>query len=85
MFQEIYDRLGAGSAKHEYCAREFYNAFSDFKTTKDPRFLADIDRMIDECPYECIVGNGYAAVLPIFAERLAGRDVYAGASSSRRS
>jgi hypothetical protein len=29
--------------------------------------------MIDACPWECIVGNGYAPVLPIFAERLSDR------------
>jgi hypothetical protein len=54
---------------HEYQAREFYHAFSNLQETKEPRFLDEIRAMIDECPYDCIVGNGYAAVLPQFAER----------------
>jgi hypothetical protein len=70
MIQRLYDRLGDGRrVMHEYQAREFYHAFSNFKETNDSRFLDEIRDMIDHCPYDCIVGNGYAAVLPQFAER----------------
>lgn len=69
MIQELFDRAG-GTQKvaHEYKAREFYQAFCEYKETNDVRFLAEIRRFIQECPYECIVGNGYAAVLPFFVD-----------------
>lgn len=41
---------------HEYCAREFYQAFCDYAETADARHFAEIRRMIDECPYDCLVG-----------------------------
>jgi hypothetical protein len=70
MIQRLYDRSGDGKrVMHEYQARELYHAFSNFKETNDSRFLDEIRDMIDHCPYDCIVGNGYAAVLPQFAER----------------
>ncbi len=33
MIQEIYDRIGSGRAMHEYCAREFYKSFANYKET----------------------------------------------------
>jgi hypothetical protein len=69
MIQQLLDRAGGGRrVMHEYRAREFYQAFCNLQETKEPRFLDEIRAMIDECPYDCIVGNGYAAVLPQFAE-----------------
>lgn len=70
MIQRLLDRAGGGRrVMHEYRGREFYQAFCNLQETKEPRFLDEIHAMIDECPYDCIVGNGYAAVLPQFAER----------------
>src|SRR5262249_50981675 len=70
MIHRLYGQAGDGRrVMHEYQAREFYQAFCNFRETNDPRFLEEVRSMVDECPYECIVGNGYAAVLPQFAER----------------
>lgn len=52
---------------HEYCCREFYRAFCELKETGDPAHAGAIARMIADCPYDSIVGNGYAAILPEFA------------------
>jgi hypothetical protein len=69
MIQSVFDRLGTGQrVMHEYEARQFYQAFCDYRETKDDRYQADIRSMIVNCPYECIVGNGYAAVLPYFLQ-----------------
>ncbi len=60
----------AGSGRqsiHEYCCREFYQAFCDLKETDDASHAGAIERMIADCPHDCIVGNGYAAILPLFA------------------
>jgi hypothetical protein len=54
---------------HEYCCREFYQAFSDFSETGEGRYDDALKRMVDECAYDCVVGNGYAAILPLFAKR----------------
>ena len=80
MIQDLYDRQRGGmqsvrhgeangrSAHHEYRAREFYGAFCSHRETGDARYLDAIRGMIADCPHECVVGNGYAAVLPLFAE-----------------
>ena len=69
MIQSVFDRLGTGQrVMHEYEARKFYQAFCDYCETKDERHEADIRSMIENCPYDCIVGNGYAAVLPQFLQ-----------------
>jgi hypothetical protein len=68
---------GAGGDRHsmhEYCCREFYQAFCDLKETGDSSHADAIERMIAACPYDSIVGNGYAAILPLFAEHY-GRDL----------
>jgi hypothetical protein len=70
IFQWAFDRAGQGQrVMHEYQAREFHHAFSNYCETGSPDYLSEIRRWIDECPYDCIVGNGYAPVLPLFAER----------------
>jgi hypothetical protein len=69
MVQGLYAAAGDGrQVMHEYKAREFYQSFCDFRETSDLRHLKDIWRMIAECPYDCIVGNGYGAILPMFAQ-----------------
>src|ERR1700735_2858462 len=68
---------GAGGERHsmhEYCCREFYQAFCDQRETGDPSHADAIERMIAACPYDSIVGNGYAAILPLFAKHH-GRDL----------
>ena len=69
MIKDIFDRTDGRRAMHEYRAREFYNAFADFKETGNERFADEIRRLIAECPFDCIVGNGYAAILPYFLEQ----------------
>ena len=70
MFQNAFDLGGRGQrVMHEYMAREFYHAFSNYRETAEHHYLDEIYQMIDACPYDCIVGNGYASVLPLFAER----------------
>jgi hypothetical protein len=54
---------------HEYCCREFYQAFCDLCETGASKYENALRQMIDECAYDCVVGNGYAAILPLFAER----------------
>jgi hypothetical protein len=53
---------------HEYCCREIYQAFCDFNETGDGGHADALRRMVADCPYDSIVGNGYAAILPLFAE-----------------
>jgi uncharacterized protein YoxC len=75
MIEALFRQAGDGrTVMHEYCAREFYQAFCDYAETADARHLAEIRRMIDECACDCVVGNGYATILPLFAERY-GREV----------
>jgi hypothetical protein len=54
---------------HEYYCREFYQAFCDFSEISNDDSKNALKRMVDECAYDCVVGNGYAAILPLFAER----------------
>lgn len=69
MIQDLFDRADGRRAMHEYAARELYNAFSNYRETGDERFIGEIRRLIGECPYDCVVGNGYAAILPYFREQ----------------
>jgi hypothetical protein len=69
MIQHLLDRSGGGQAMHEYCCRELYQAFCDRAETGDPSGEAELTRMVAECSFDAIVGNGYAAILPLFAAR----------------
>ena len=53
---------------HEYKCREFYQAFCNFRETGNRHYEDEIRRLVRECPYECIVGNGYASILDYFLE-----------------
>jgi hypothetical protein len=44
---------------HEYCCREFYQAFCDLCETGASKYENALRQMIDECAYDCVVGNGY--------------------------
>jgi len=68
MIEDIFACTDGRQTMHEYCCREFYQAFCDYEETKSEKSTDDIRRMIIECPYDCIVGNGYAAILPLFRE-----------------
>jgi len=69
MMQSIFDQEGRGrKVMHEWMSVEFYNQFCTFEETSDERCLGEIRRLVAECPYDCIVGNGYASILPVFAE-----------------
>jgi hypothetical protein len=69
MIQHVYAGSGDRQSVHEYCCREIYQAFCDFQETGDGAAADALDRMVADCPYDSIVGNGYAAILPLFAER----------------
>ncbi len=69
MIECVFAASGSGRTMHEYCCREFYQAFCDYRETGAAVCWADLQRMVSQCPYDVIVGNGYAAVLPLFAER----------------
>jgi hypothetical protein len=70
MFTTLFEKSGLpGTVMHEYASRDFYNAFASLKETGDPRWMDEINSLIDNCPHTCIVGNGYAPILPAFAER----------------
>jgi hypothetical protein len=69
MIERVFATSGGGQTMHEYCCREFYQAFCDYRETGAVGGWTDLRRMVRECPYDAIVGNGYAAVLSLFAER----------------
>ena len=68
MIQRIFGETGGRQSVHEYCCREIYQAFCDFSETGDGSRAEALKRMVADCPYDSIVGNGYAAILPLFAE-----------------
>jgi hypothetical protein len=68
MIQHVYAGSGDRQSMHEYCCREIYQALCDFKETGDGAAAEALDRMVADCPYDSIVGNGYAAILPQFAK-----------------
>jgi SAM-dependent methyltransferase len=69
MIQRVFGQTGGRQSVHEYCCREIYQAFCDFSETGDGSRAEALKRMVADCPYDSIVGNGYAAILPLFAER----------------
>jgi hypothetical protein len=66
---ELFGRDGSRQAMHEYKTREFYDTFCKYRETEAEVHLAELVRLVAECRYDAIVGNGYASVLPLFAER----------------
>jgi len=75
MIAALYERSSDRRVMHEYCCREFYRSFSEYhEEGEDPAKLAELKRMVANCDYDAIVGNGYASVLPLFAEHY-GRDL----------
>ena len=68
MIQRVFGETGDRQSVHEYCCREIYQAFCDFSETGDGGHADALKRMVADCPYDSIVGNGYAAILPLFAE-----------------
>jgi hypothetical protein len=70
MIRRLYEDAGVdGSVMHEYSSREFLHAHTSFLETGDPKWMGEIHALIDECPHDCIVGAGYAPILPAFVER----------------
>jgi SAM-dependent methyltransferase len=74
MIQHVFTASGQRQSMHEYCCREFYQAFCDFKETGEAASADALKHMVADCPYDSIVGNGYAAILPLFAQHY-GRDL----------
>jgi hypothetical protein len=68
MTQHVFAASGSWQSMHEYCCREIYQAFCDLCESDSDCHAGEIERMVAACPYDSIVGNGYAAVLPFFAQ-----------------
>jgi hypothetical protein len=69
MINTMFDAAGNQyEAGHEYRSREFHENFCGYQETGEQGYLDALRRDIMQCPYECIVGNGYAAILPMFAD-----------------
>lgn len=69
MLQEVFDRAGGGQqAVHEYATVELHDLFADYRETQDPQYLSAASKIIADCPYSCIVGNGYAGFLDLFGD-----------------
>jgi len=70
MIQHLLDRTRGGQAMHEFRCRELYHAFCQRQEAGgDPASSAALADLVADFPFECVVGNGYAAVLPLFAAR----------------
>lgn len=69
MLQSVFDYESRGrKVMHEWMAMEFYKRYATFRETGDPVEAEAIRQILAECPYDCIVGNGYASILPMLAE-----------------
>jgi hypothetical protein len=68
MIQRVFSQTGDRRSVHEYCCREIYQAFCEFTETGRDELFGALKRMVADCPFDSIVGNGYAAILPLFAE-----------------
>jgi hypothetical protein len=74
MIQAVFDAAGTGRrAEHEYQARAFYETFCEWRETGDALAQGRLQAMVRDCSADCIVGNGYAAVLPLFAQHFGRR------------
>ncbi len=70
MIARLSDLTGIGyQVSHEYKSRELFDIFCEYRETGDSKFLASLNDIITNCPYDCIVGAGYATLLPMFAEQ----------------
>ena len=71
MVQALFDAEGQGrQCFHEYGARAFYQAYCSWRESGEERYLDEIDALIRDCPYDAIVGNGYAPILHLLEGRL---------------
>jgi hypothetical protein len=71
IMQDVFDHQGTSElARHEWASSELNMLFCDWRETNDPGFEDRIRELILNCPYACVTGNGYAAVMPIIAELL---------------
>ena len=69
MFRDVMNDIGNGeTVAHEYASREFFEAFVESREGDHQSGLAKARKLIEECPHDIIVGNGYAPWLPLFAE-----------------
>ena len=69
MFRDVMNDIGNGeTVAHEYASRAFFEAFVESQEGDRQSGLAKARKLIEECPHDIIVGNGYAPWLPLFAE-----------------
>jgi len=52
-------------AAHEFLSVDCYNAYCFFKETGDENYLDELRIKLANCPYEAVIGNGYAPLLGI--------------------
>ena len=69
MLQYSFDKEGLGQKTfHEWLSVFFYNNWCDSEEKGDPSTLQHIKEALERCDIDCIVGNGYATILPLIAE-----------------
>jgi hypothetical protein len=69
MINELFDRAGyAYRAENEYHSREIFHSFCEYQETRDHKYLDALRREVADCPYECIVCNAAAPILPMFID-----------------
>ena len=67
---QLFQSEGKGRrSHHEYASRDCYNAFAQF-ASGDAQALEPVRRLLAECPFDAIVGNGQAFVLPYLRDAL---------------
>jgi len=70
MIAKLSELTGIGyQVSHEYKSRELFDIFCEYRETGDRKFLDTLNGIIAQCPHDCIVGAGYATLLPMFAEQ----------------
>jgi hypothetical protein len=68
MIQHAFDSEGRGrTAKHEWAAVDLQGNFCNFVETGDESFLRNVEHLLRNCPYDCIVSIS-AAILPYVAQ-----------------
>jgi hypothetical protein len=66
MFTELFHRAGvAYQAENEYKSREIFQNFCDYRESGNPQYLDTLRNLIADCPYDCIVCNAAAPILPM--------------------
>jgi hypothetical protein len=69
MIQCGFDIEGRGrKVTHEWENVNLYQYYCQYLEDGNQEYLEKIRNLLLSCPYDCIVGNGYAGILPLFKE-----------------